>query len=680
MEKITQEDARLKAGEILRAMTPAERFDFVCGSGMGIRAVPRLEVPPVHFADASGGLRRGDPLTRQMEKTTAFPSPILLAATWDPMAAHEHARMIGEECRAAGIHFLLGPGMNMHRNTLCGRNFEYFGEDPFLVSSMVEGFVRGLQGTGTHATLKHFIGNETDHKRCSSNTLMDEAALREIYLPPFLAGIAAGARAVMTAYNQFDGEWCGESARLNRDLLRGEFGFEGIIMTDWSSVFNGEKVIASGVDLEMPDGMSLRVMRESLEGSPKIDQMVLRILETCIRAGCYEDTPRKPATESMFRDHSRGAREINEKAIVLLKNNSILPLNPAKIDGTIIVTGNAATRIPLAGGGSARVEGFDNKSYLQALEEAWGVKKVVHSTEPDDDTLQNAGCVLVFSGFDPDKCPEGEGFDHPFALPDDPLIRRCAAMNPRTVIGVVTGCGVAMEWHEDAAAVLWLGLGGQTAATACVNILNGTVNPSGKLPFTIERRFEDSPAWKYDEAPPDRSHPHHIGHAMPKGMWPQFFSNEEHTEFYTYDVHYHEGILVGYRWYDKKEIPVRYPFGHGLSYARVRYSRLSLEVENESILVRCMLHNEGPRGGDEVVQVYVGTTPATAGRPPRELKAFLRQPLRKGERKQIECRIPINSLKVWNTSHRRWELPRGNYTFWVGASSRDLRLSASLNL
>ena len=660
-------------------MTEAERFDLVCGADMGIAGIPRLGLPSVRFADASAGLRRCDSVTRKLEKTTSFPCPLLLAATWDRRTARDYARMIGEECRAAGVHLLLGPGMNMYRHSRYGRNFEYFGEDPLLASAIAEAYVTGLQSTGTGATIKHWIGNETDLKRCSSNTRMSEKALREIYMPPFEASLRAGARALMTAYNLFNGEWCAQSRYLNMELLRKELAFDGLIMTDWHSAYDGKKLSESGVDLEMPDGLSLKLARSALLGSPRIDRMALSILKTCVAAGYYDPNYAKPSLLRRLPQHAALARRTNEQGITLLKNNGILPMRSKPSGGPILVTGNAATRVGLGGGGSAFVIGYNNKSYLEVMQERWGTKNIIHAANPSTEELQRASCVLVFSAFGGDD-PEAEGHDHSFTLPDDALIHRCAEGNPNTVVCIVTGCGVSMEWDASAAAVMWLGLGGQTGPDAFADILSGKVSPSGKLPFTIERRFEDSPGFGYDRASLNRESPHAIADTVTKSKRVEFHTNKEATEYYTYDVEYREGIHIGYRWYDKKAIPVRYPFGHGLGYTRFHWSDLKTVRRNGKMHFSFNLANTGGEGGAEVVQVY-SSAPETAGdRPVKELKAFLRVYLESGDAKRVRLSVRYDDLRHWDSKTQKWVFTPGRYTFRIGGSSADLPLEAKVFL
>src|ERR1700744_432537 len=280
-------EADRQARQLLQAMTPEERFSLVCGTGFGLHGIPRLGIPELRFGDASCGLRiAADPAGKNV--TTAFPCTLLLAATWDTNAFEDYGRAVAEEFRAEGRHFILGPGMNLYRNSKDGRNFEFLGEDPYLAAQVVAAYVRGAQGVNVGTTLKHFIGNETENHRRGENTIVDERTLHELYLVPFKAGIDAGAWAVMTSYNLVNGEWAGQSKYVGTQLLREQLGFPYMVMTDWSSTWNGDKLAQSGVDLEEPDGHALKTDRDKVFGSADIDRMVLDILRTGIASSIYE--------------------------------------------------------------------------------------------------------------------------------------------------------------------------------------------------------------------------------------------------------------------------------------------------------------------------------------------------------------------------------------------------------
>ena len=460
------QQAAAQASKLMQLMTPEERFDFVGGTGMGIRGVPRLGIPALNCMDASCGLRLEEwrPI-----RSTAFPCTLLLSATWDPELAKEYAGAVAEEFRAAGIHFILGPGMNIYRTSLNGRNFEYLGEDPYLAARMVEAYVRSAQSLNVATTLKHFLCNETDNHRRSANSIVEERALHEIYLPAFEAGVNAGSWGVMTSYNLVNGEWASQSKLLVTDLLRNNLGFKNLVMTDWKSTWYGDKLTKAGVDIEMGKGDALKVDKEKVLGTPEIDRMVVNILKTGIAAGLYELEAKgefkKPEWFEKYPVHQQVARKVNQDGIILLKNMGILPLK-ADSTGKILVTGNMALLFELAGGGSGHVQGYDRKCYLQVAQKTFGKNRVLFSANPTEDQIKSASTVLVFTGWwNPAKNAEidergvvpperimdrqmleKEGSNHPFLLPDDELITRCTALNPRTIVSLACGGGVQMEW------------------------------------------------------------------------------------------------------------------------------------------------------------------------------------------------------------------------------------------
>lgn len=680
-------EAERQAGELVEGMTPQERLHLVCGSGaaMGLNAIPRLGIPALNMVDASGGVRIvGTVAEAAYRRTTAFPCPMLLAATWNPELARQMARAIGEECRVGGIHILLGPGMNIYRMSRCGRNFEYMGEDPFLAGRMIAGYVQGLQETGVVATLKHFAANNAELKRRGSNSVVSERALREIYFPAFQAGIEAGAWAVMSAYNQLNGIWCGENRWLLTDILRGEMGFQGLCMTDWQATWHGDRVAASGTDLEMPEGAALKFDRDKVFGTPEVDRMACNVLRTLIRAGVYEaesaGTFRQPGWVDRYPEHVAVAGQVNAEGIVLLKNDGILPLDERFV-GALLVTGNAAERAALAGGGSAHVAGYDLKTYAQAVQEGFPAATVVVAPTPSDADVRQADAVLVFSGYstryeDGPERHEGECLDRPFELLDEDLIVRCTRLNPRTVVAVVVGGGVRMEWADRAGAIVQPFLGGQTAAPVLVDVLRGRINPSGKLPFTIERRFEDSPAFGYDRNPFLRPVPGLVDRlpSEPAYWADEYFRSPDGEQACVYDIEYREDVFVGYRGYDRRGMEVRFPFGHGLSYTRFEFSGLRVENENSGVRIQVEVANAGQRPGAEVVQVYVHDVASSVERPPQELKGFAKVHLAPGESRTVNIVLGADSFRFWHPITKMWTEEPGMFEIRVGASSRDIRL------
>ena len=665
--------AEAQADSLLKLLTNEEKFSLAGGRGwkeMGIPGIPRLGIPPVRFADASAGVR----IEREMamkENSTAFPCPLLLAATWNPELSYAYARSIGEECRTLGIGVLLGPGVNLYRNSENGRNFEYMGEDPFLVSLMGAAYVRGLQGVDVTATIKHFLCNNSEFKRKGQNVVVDDRTLREIYTPAFKAAIDADVRALMGSYNLVNGEWTGQSKELIQDFLREELGFRGLVMTDWMSVWDGRKLAASGTDLEMPRGDALDSEKSALLGSPEIDRMARNVLKTFIANGFYEMETAgnfaKPEWIKKYPEHVEVAHRVNEEGIVLLKNNGILPMSPAKA-GFVLVCGDRIYTRELSALGSGHVVGYDSKSYSEEALRRFGSENVRVVNVPTDDELRAAGTVLIFCGI-----REGEAMNRSFELPENRLIARSVSLNSNTVVCLITGGSVATDWADDAAGVLYAGYGGQTSADAMFDVLLGKVNPSGKLPFTFEKRIEDGVAFGEDKIQPNSEE--YYSPLLPSREPDSFFCAEKPNTVYTYDLPYKEGIFTGYRWFDMKKIAPRFPFGHGLSYTSFRYSNMMLSEKDGRIVVRMLLKNAGGVPGAETVQVYVRDVQSSVPRPEQELKAFQKLVLKPGESKTVELELNAGAFRFWNPETRAWTVETGEFEIRAGSSSRDIRLT-----
>jgi len=543
-------------------------------------------------------------------------------------------------------------------------------------------------GVGT--TLKHFIGNETENYRRAANSIIDLRTLHEIYLPPFQAGIDAGAFAVMTSYNPLNGLWAGENKFVCTELLRHQLGFKYLIMTDWASTWHGDKEVQSGMDLDEPEGFALKADREKIFGTPDIDRMVTDILKTGIASGIYETEAkgefRKLEWREKYPAHEQFARKLNGEGIVLLANDGLLPLDPAR-GGKILVSGNAATQMELSGGGSGHVVGYHLNTYLQAAKKTFGDNAVLYRAEPTDEEIKTAGLILLFVGrpFDSKIGHEGEASNHPFELPEDSLIARCTKLNSRTVVNMICGGGARMDWEKHAAAIVLAFYGGQTAPEALLDVLAGKINPSGKLPFTIEKRFEDSCAARDDDPVKPGAilaDPRDLADRVRKTKRNDFLMEKDGTEYRTYDLPYREGIFVGYRWYDEKNIQPRFPFGFGLSYTTFAYSDLTIAAaENTprvSVVARFKIKNTGRRTGDEVAQIYIELPRSTFPQPKRALKGFARVHLEPGEVQQIEVALGPEAFSFWNPENQGWAIAHGAFKLDIGASSRDIKLSGKM--
>lgn len=668
------DEADEKAQTVLASMSLDEKISYIGGDRMFfIRAIPRLQLKEVYMTDATQGVHIRnkfcdvDLSEYQLEKSTAFPCPICLASTWNPELSYEYAKAIGEECLAGGIRVLLGPGVNIYRHAQCGRNFEYFGEDPFLAAQMVKSYVTGLQSTGVIATLKHFACNNTEYFRRKSNSIVDERALHEIYTPAFKAGIDAGAKAVMTAYNLLNGEWCGQSDYVIHSILRGKLGFKWLVMTDWWSVWDGEKVAKSGQDLEMPYALALRDGHELLEQGKidisHINRMVQSILRTYF-AMRLDETKKQPEYYKTFEAHEAIALQTAREGIVLLKNDgAILPITDNV--SSILLTGTYVTQLA-RGGGSAEVEGYNHRLMLDEFQKVFG-DRLSYVENPTETQIRAADIVLCNVGtFD------SEGWDRPFALPEDQeqRVRTCVNQNPNTIVIVTSGGGIRMtDWYEKAKAILYAWYGGQVGNVALAEILTGAITPTGKLPITIEKEFSDSPGHCY--LPP--------GESLYTG-----WNDEEEKQRPVYDIHYKEGIFVGYRWYDHRNIEPLYPFGHGLSYTTFEYSELQIDPEvfeeDDIVRVSFTLKNTGTFPGAEIVQVYVQDVRCSYPRPPKELKGFRKVFLYPEEHKHITIELNATAFSFWNPEKKDWTTEQGTFIIHVGSSSRDIKLSRQIQM
>lgn len=667
---VSFEEAGHRADALMARMTREQKLALITGhNSFYLKGDAALGLPELYMSDATGGVNIRRHLSNALEKSTAFPNPLALAATWDPDLAYRYARSIGEECRAGGIAFLLGPGMNLYRQAQCGRNFEYFGEDPCLAARIIERYVRGVLDTGTIPTLKHFLGNETDHYRRTSNSVIDERTLHELYLPAFKAGIAAGAMAVMTAYNQFNGEWCGQSKAVITDLLRGALGFKWLVMTDWWSVWDAKKIIESGQDLEMPGEKFLqadaaRLLDSGEVTAAQIDRMVKSILRTCIAMGLHDRPVQDKAFLQTFPAHEAVALQTTREGIVLLKNNSALPV-PADGARKILLTGLFVDTLP-RGLGSAAVEGYNQVTLRRALTDTYG-DQLACVAEPTDEQLEAADVIFLSTG-----TQDSEGYDRPFDLPatEEQRILRTVALNPRTVVIVNSGSGVKMSaWNDRAAAIVYAWYPGQIGNRALAEILCGATNPSGKLPITIEKRFEDSPGFGYIPA----------GEKLYTG-WDED-NNMSHP---ITRIEYQEGVFVGYRWYEHKKIEPLYAFGHGLSYTAFAYSDLRVTPATAplgtTITVEFTVTNTGRVAGTEIAQLYVRDPHPTVARPEKELKAFQRVVLAPGESQIIRLHLAAQDFAYWDVATHAWKTEPHAYTVLVGGASDRIALEATVPL
>lgn len=650
----------MKYRELIDKMTLEEKAGLTSGMDFWhTKPIPRLGIPSMLLSDGPHGLRKQEWQSDHlgMHKSvpaTCFPTAASLANSWDTDMIERLGRALGLEAASEGISVLLGPGCNIKRNPLCGRNFEYFSEDPYLSGKSAAALIRGVQSNGISACVKHFAANSQELRRMSNDSVVDERTLREIYLPSFeMAVKEGGVKCVMTSYNRLNGEYTNENTHLLQDILYGEWGYDGMVVTDWGGNNDRVKALAAGDNLEMPysggdtDRYVAQAVRDGVISEELLDERVDKILDMVF-------TTRKAFDYKHYdkQEHHRLAAEFAEETAVLLKNDGILPL----AGGSVAVIGDFAKTPRYQGAGSSLVNSTRVENALDALR-AEGVRIVgfepgYHRGGGRSSRLCAKACelamraetVLLFLGLD--EGGEAEGIDRSdMRLPENQLELLTALSAVSRNIVVVLSCGGAVEmpWQQRARAVVHGFLGGQAGATAMARLLTGKANFSGKLSETIPLRYEDMPSAPY-------------------------YPGREKTS------EYREGLFVGYRYFDTAQKPVLYPFGYGLSYTQYRYSDLEISGDTVSFSVE----NTGKMSGAEVAQLYIAPKTNGTFRPARELKGFVRITLAPKEKKRAEITLSDRSFALWSTKHGDWVVEAGEYEILVGASSRDIRLHGTV--
>jgi beta-glucosidase len=659
-----------RVADLLGRLTLDEKITLLSGAGyMTTHAIDRLGIPAFVMSDGPMGVRCFGP-------STAYPDGAGLAATWDVSQALAAGTANGRDARARGVNILLAPGMNLSRAPMCGRNFEYYGEDPLVAGSIAAAFIQGVQSQGVAATAKHFAGNEQEFSRNKLNTVVDERTLQELYLKPFAMAVKAGVWCVMDSYNPLNGIHSTQNDWLNNEFLKGQLEFKGVVMSDWWASHDALGMANGGLDLEMPDDKfyNAKVLKPLLAKGhiteTSIDDKVRRQLRMAFSLGWFD---RPQLVDSIPKDDPRSAAVALQGAregIVLLKNDGgLLPLDPAKTRSIVLVGRNADPAV-IGAAGSGFVHPFHEVSTIQGLATLAGPEvKIMRLPWSEGQTaipaewsaaVKKADAVIVCVGFNdqqdrgasPNRTgSEGEGADRSYALPwgEADLIKSASALNRRTVVILNAGGSVETEGLvAGVPALIDAFYPGQEGGTAIAEILLGRTNPSGKLPFTWEKRWEDCPAY---------------------GNYPTAQTPEANA--------YKEGVFAGYRGFDAKGVAPLFPFGFGLSYTTFDFSNATATVSGGDIKVMATIRNSGSRTGAEVVQVYVEPPPASVPRPVRELKAFTRVTLAPGESKTVTLAIPREDLAYWDPGTKGWVATPGTYTARIGDSSRTLPLKAA---
>jgi beta-glucosidase len=707
-----QQPVEARVNDLLSRLTLEEKVSLVHANGnFSTAGVPRLGIAQLVMDDGPLGVREEvtnlfTDLSHTDDAATAMPGALGLAATWNTNLARAYGTVIGQEAVVRGKDIMLGPAVCIQRTPLCGRNFEYMGEDPFLTARIAVNYIEGEQAQGVGSCVKHYAANSQEFERRSINEIIDERTLREIYLPAFRAAVEeADVASVMSAYNQVNGQYCSENTHLLKDILRDDWGFKGILMSDWGAVHHMDLAALNGLDIEMgshpPYDSNYLATRfqEGLQAGEfpvsALDTMVRHHLYALFKLNLIHDpatpatTHAQPETPLSTKAHQETAQKIAEESFVLLKNDNFLPLDAAHVKTIAVIGGNAAAKFCHEGGSAfikapfeiTALEGISNYVsgkakiiYAQGYYPPgnWGEPGLkadgTKATTADSSALadeavaaaKSADLVIYVGGLNHKVGYDSEGADRKdMVLPagQDKLLKKIVKANPRTVVVFIGGGAVEMNpaWLSRVPALLYAWYPGLEGGNALARVLFGDVNPSGKLPCTFPKSLADSPAAALDAYPGEKG-----------------------------TVVYREGLLVGYRWYDTKNIEPLFPFGYGLSYTHFAYTNINL-VQNDGptalpVTVEFELANTGDRAGAEVAEIYVQPIDPAVPRPVKELKGFAKVFLQPGEKQKVSVTLGENAFAYYDVGTRCWVARQGEYKILVGGSSRDLALTGDFHL
>jgi beta-glucosidase len=669
-----------QAHAMIAKLTLEQKVELLGGvDNMFTRPMPVIGLPRFKMSDASVGVRTWGP-------TTAYAGGAALAASWDPDLARKLGESLGRDARARNVNFLLGPGVNIARSPLCGRNFEYLSEDPFLNAALVVPYIQGVQSQGVVATVKHYALNDQEFNRHNADSDVDERTMREIYLPSFEAAVTkAHVDAVMDSYNQVNGIHSTQNDFLNLKLLKGEWGFQGILMSDWDATYDGVASVNNGLDLEMPSPkfMNAKNLIPAVQsGQVKestIDEHLLRLFRTELRYG-FTDRPQFDPADSTYSVADRAvALQGALESITLLKNQgNLLPLDPAKIKSIAIIGPDAYPAVP-GGGGSSEAHAFEPVSILTGIANLLGPDVHVFYSpgvpdSPDEKkALAQADAVVVSVGFDPKT--ESEGKDRTFTLPpgQDALIEAVAAINSRTIVTLTAGGGVdTSRWLAQVPVLLHTWYPGQEGGTAVAQILFGQHDPEGKLPVSFDRSWDENPSakWYYGDLKNNTTL-----HTIGEDGKPKDYTIEH--------IKYGDKLMVGYRYWTTTGKHPLFPFGFGLSYTTFTFSNFQAPATaslGSTVPVSFDVANTGGVAGAEVAQVYVSDPSAKADRPERELKGFAKVRLAPGATQHVTLSLDARAFSYWDESAQKWTIDPGKFVIHVGDSSENTPLQADIDL
>ncbi len=691
-QEVSDPDVRIQ--KLLDQMTIEEKVNMIhASSSFTSGGVERLGIPELVMSDGPHGVRLEhgrdywDGNDSVNDRCTYLPSGIGLAATWNTSLGYEFGKVLGQEANARGKDIILGPGVNIMRTPLNGRNFEYLSEDPYLASRMAVGYVKGVQDQGISACVKHFAANNQEISRHTINVNMSERTLREIYLPAFKAAVMEGrANSIMGSYNKFRGQWASHNHYLMNQILKTEWGFDGIVVSDWGAVYNTMEAIHHGTDIEMGTDIAMlpnpnyhafflgdtvvTLVKKGMVSEDVIDDKVRRILRVMLKTNMIGS--KRPPGAFATKEHQQVVRKIAEEGIVLLKNEGkLLPLSRAK-KKIIAVIGANATKENAMLGGSSQVRPLYEITPLQGLKNAGGdnikityapgyviqkdgkadpklINEAVDIAKRADEVIFVGGWIHGYKD-NSDNAFDAEGSDKPdMHLPfgQDELISAVLKANRKTVLVMLGGGACDMSpWIANAPAIVQAWYPGMEGGNALADIIFGLANPSGKLPVTFPKKLEDSPAHKM-------------------GMYP----GVKDFEFYN------EGIFVGYRYFDTYDVTPQFAFGHGLSYTSFEMSNLEVEKTADSVVVSVSVKNIGKHTGAEVVQVYVSDPQCSVSRPEKELKAFQKVFLKPQETRKLSLALGKDAFSFFSEQEMKWKLEHGNFVIRVGNASDNILLS-----
>lgn len=691
--------------DALSRMTLEEKVAMCHAQGkFSSPGVPRLGIPEIWMSDGPHGVRAEIKWDNwgyagwTNDSVTAFPALTALAATWNPEMAALYGKCIGEEARFREKDILLGPGVNIYRTPLNGRNFEYMGEDPYLAGEMAVPYIRELQKNGVAACVKHFALNNQEKWRGNIDVEVSDRALYEIYLPAFKKAVKeGGAWSIMGAYNKYRGQHACHNKRLLCDILRDEWGFDGVVVTDWGGAHDTKEAAINGLDIEMgsyTNGLTseskftyddyylakpyLEMLRRGEVSDSTINAKASNILRLIFRTAMNSD---KPFGSLASPEHYAAAKQIADESIVLLKNNGILPLDPAKYKH-ILVVGENAVRLLNLGGGSSELKVKNMFTPLEALGKVYSDVKFAYGYKSGRPMYENeelipqetldslrmeavtmakdADVVIYIGGLNKNSYQDCEASDRrEYNLPygQDRLIEELAAANPNIIVANISGNAYAMPWLNKVPAVVQNWYLGTMGGPAMADMISGRTNPSGKLPFSFPKKLKDCGA-----------------HAFGEDVYPGIENPEPHQT-------YKEDILVGYRWHDTKKIPALFSFGHGLSYTNFSYGKPVISdnkmSESETITVEVPITNKGDQIGSEIVQFYISDIKSSLLRPVKELKGFRKVRLMPGETATIKYEVTPEHLQFFDDTAHRWVAEPGKFELLIGASSTDIRRKVS---